>query len=72
MNKKFITEQKVAIQELKKNKRRFKTKRQTTLVRIQRKWIGPLKVRAQEKKRTLSKLHDEIYPFYFKHNADDG
>jgi thermostable 8-oxoguanine DNA glycosylase len=72
MNQKFIKQENEATQELRKVGRRFKPRRKTTLVRIQRKWLVPLKIKSRGKKKTISKLHDEIYPFYFKHQSDDG
>jgi hypothetical protein len=71
MQKQFKSQEKSALDELKKSRRRFKSKkkRETVLVRVQKKWHGPLKERAREKKQTLSKLHDEIYPEYLKQNS---
>ena len=72
MKKRLPTCELLAHEAQKKSRRRFKPKRKTVLVRIQEKWRTPLRNAAQHKKKTLSKLHDEIYPFYFKHKADDG
>ena len=68
----FTSLEKSANEELKKSRRRFKQKRETVLVRVQKKWRAPLRDQARKKKKTLSKLHDEIYPFYLKHKSDDG
>ena len=67
MRKQFNASAETAHAELKRSKRRFKSKkRETVLVRVQKKWHGPLKEKARERKKTLSKLHDEIYPEYLK------
>ena len=66
MRKQLTASERRAHAELKKVKRRFKPKRETVLIRVQEKWHAPLKAKAKEKKKTLSKLHDEIYPNYFK------
>ena len=68
MHNKTKSLEKMAHYELKKSRRRFKRKRETILVRIQKKWRSPLKKEAHKKKKTISKLHDEIYPTYFKQN----
>ena len=68
----FKTQENDARDELKKSRRRFKPKRKTVLMRVQKKWHVPLRERARKKKKTLSKLHDEIYPIYLKHEAGDG
>ena len=68
INKKsFVAQEKFANKEQKRARRRFKQKRETVLVRVQKRWRTPLLEQAKEKKKTLSKLHDEIYPVYFKH-----
>jgi hypothetical protein len=72
MNTRFYKQEKRARRELKNNRSSFKQKRETILVRVQKKWRKPLKRRARERKKTISKLHDKIYSFYFRHNADDG
>ncbi len=70
INKKSLERQaKNALDELKIAKRRFKPKRETVLVRVQKKWHSPIKAAAKEKKKTVSKLHDEIYPFYLKNKS---
>ncbi|MBX4200141.1 hypothetical protein KW790_01655 [Candidatus Parcubacteria bacterium] len=61
-----------ARKELKEARKGFKRKRETVLIRVQKKWHTPLLQHAREKKKTLSKLHDEIYPFYLRHNTGDG
>jgi hypothetical protein len=68
MHKQFKSQEDSAHDELKKSRRRFKRKRETILVRVQKKWRSPLKEAAHEKKKTIAKLHDEIYPTYFKQN----
>jgi hypothetical protein len=72
MKKAFIASAGQALADLKKSQHRFKQKRKTVLIRIQKKWHAPLKARARKKKKTLSKLHDEIYPQYLKQTTDDG
>lgn len=65
MSKQFKSQEESVLDELKKSRRRFKRKRETILVRVQKKWHSPLKITAREKKKTISKLHDDIYPVYF-------
>ena len=47
-------------------KRKFKQRRYTTHVRVQKKWIDWLKNIAKREKITVSKLNDKIYSFYKK------
>jgi hypothetical protein len=66
-------QEKIAIKDLKKVARHYKKKekRITTLIRVQEKWRRSLKERAWNVRKTVSKLHDEIYPIYFKHVEKD-
>jgi hypothetical protein len=66
MTKRFAASAQDAHADLKKSRRRLKQKRETVLIRVQKKWHAPLKAKAKDKKKTLSKLHDEIYPAYLK------
>ena len=72
MKKSFTHQEKIATKELRKSSRRFKKKRVTVLVRVQKKWLPYLKEEAKSKRKTISKFLDEIYQFYFKQQADDG
>ena len=65
MKNRFATQVKTALEEQKKARRLFKSKRKTVLVRIQKKWHLQLRQLAQKRNKTMSKLHDEIYPPYF-------
>lgn len=60
----FTKQMQVAQKIERKAKRRFKARRTTVLVRVQKKWHAPLKSIAEKRGKTISKLHDEIYPHY--------